>query len=161
MDTHAVHLALAAIVGASVVAVSAYYMHRKTLAQLLEFARTVEREADGGGGSDTEPPTAHLKKRLGSSRRRGNGGYRRGSASLPDVTAISGGFDGDEKRNGPVHVEGIPAGLPRLHTLREGMAAVEISRFNLGLCDFVVFYCFSRFFLMRVVLVVLCWILFG
>lgn len=160
MDTHAVHLALAAIVGASVVAVSAYYMHRKTLAQLLEFARTVEREADAGG-SDAESPPAHAKKRRGSSRKRRNGGYRRGSASLPDVTAISGGFDGDEKRNGPVHVEGIPAGLPRLHTLREGMAAVEISRFNLGLCDFVVFYCFSRFFFMRVVLVVLCWILFG
>lgn len=117
------HLALAAIVGASVVAVSAYYMHRKTLAQLLEFARTVEREADGGGSSDTEPPTAHLKKRLGSSRRRGNGGYRRGSASLPDVTAISGGFDGEEKRNGPVHVDGIPVGLPRLHTLREGKSS--------------------------------------
>ncbi|KAG5069111.1 hypothetical protein JHK85_001488 [Glycine max] len=122
MDTHAVHLALAALVGASVVAVSAYYMHRKTLAQLLEFARTVEREADAGG-SDAESPPAHAKKRRGSSRKRRNGGYRRGSASLPDVTAISGGFDGDEKRNGPVHVEGIPAGLPRLHTLREGKSS--------------------------------------
>ncbi|ESW06805.1 hypothetical protein PHAVU_010G078200 [Phaseolus vulgaris] len=120
MDEHAVHLALAALVGASVVAVSAYYMHRKTLAQLLEFARTVEREAEGGGGSDAESPPTHLKKRRGTSRRRGNGGYRRGSASLPDVTLISGGFDGDDKRNGPVHVEGIPPGLPRLHTLREG-----------------------------------------
>ncbi|KOM58090.1 hypothetical protein LR48_Vigan11g112400 [Vigna angularis] len=120
MDAHAVHLALAALVGASVVAVSAYYMHRKTLAQLLEFARTVEREAEGGGGSDAESPPAHLKKRRGTSRRRGNGGYRRGSASLPDVTLISGGFDGDEKRNGQVHVDGIPPGLPRLHTLREG-----------------------------------------
>ncbi|KAG2380707.1 AMP deaminase [Vigna angularis] len=121
MDAHAVHLALAALVGASVVAVSAYYMHRKTLAQLLEFARTVEREAEGGGGSDAESPPAHLKKRRGTSRRRGNGGYRRGSASLPDVTLISGGFDGDEKRNGQVHVDGIPPGLPRLHTLREDM----------------------------------------
>ncbi|KAH1068700.1 hypothetical protein GYH30_006323, partial [Glycine max] len=55
--------------------------------------------------------------------RRGNGGYRRGSASLPDVTAISGGFDGEEKRNGPVHVDGIPVGLPRLHTLREGKSS--------------------------------------
>jgi len=125
MDAHAVHLALAALVGASVVAVSAYYMHRKTLAQLLEFARTVEREAEGGGGSDAESPPAHLKKRRGTSRRRGNGGYRRGSASLPDVTLISGGFDGDEKRNGQVHVEGIPPGLPRVHTLREGMAVVN------------------------------------
>lgn len=131
MDAHAVHLALAALVGASVVAVSAYYMHRKTLAQLLEFARTVEREIDGGGvGSDAESPPVHLKKRRGSSRRRGNGGYRRGSASLPDVTAISGGFDGEEKRNGPVHVEDIPAGLPRLHTLREGMVLVKFFGYN-------------------------------
>ncbi|KAK7349811.1 hypothetical protein VNO77_07521 [Canavalia gladiata] len=124
MDAHAVHLALAALVGASVVAVSAYYMHRKTLTQLLEFARTVEREKDVGGGSDAESPSTHLKKRRGEgSRRKGNGGYRRGSASLPDVTVISGGLNGDEKRNGPVHVEGIPAGLPRLHTLREGKSA--------------------------------------
>ncbi|XP_027334826.1 AMP deaminase [Abrus precatorius] len=124
MDAPAVHLALAALVGASVVAVSAYYMHRKTLAQLLEFARTVERKREkDGGASDGESPPPHLKKRRGGSRRRGNGGYRRGSASLPDVTAISGVFDGDEKRNGPVHVEGIPAGLPRLHTLREGKSA--------------------------------------
>ncbi|CAJ1948506.1 unnamed protein product [Sphenostylis stenocarpa] len=123
MDAHAVHLALAALVGASVVAVSAYYMHRKTLAQLLEFARTVEREAEGGGGSDGESPPVHLKKRRGATRRRGNGAYRLGSASLPDVTLISSGFDGDEKRNGTVHVEGIPPGLPRLHTLREGKSA--------------------------------------
>ncbi|TKY63523.1 AMP deaminase [Spatholobus suberectus] len=122
MDAQAVHLALAALVGASVVAVSAYYMHRKTLAQLLEFARTVERENDGGR-SDAESPPAHSKKRRGASRRPSSGGYRRCSASLPDVTAISSGLDGDEKRNGPVHVEGIPAGLPRLHTVREGKAA--------------------------------------
>ena len=121
------HLAMAALVGASVVAVSAYYMHRKTLAQLLEFATTVEKEAaggrrgDGGEGNDESP--VHLKKRRGGARRKGTGGYRRGSASLPDVTAISGGgMDGEEKRNGPVHVEGIPTGLPRLQTLREGMA---------------------------------------
>lgn len=38
MDTYAMHLAMAALVGASVVAVSAFYMHRKTLNQLLELA---------------------------------------------------------------------------------------------------------------------------
>ncbi|XP_057415177.1 AMP deaminase-like isoform X2 [Lotus japonicus] len=42
------------------------------------------------------------------------------SDRLPDVTTIDGGLDGEEKRNGLMHVEGIPAGLPRLHTLREG-----------------------------------------
>lgn len=107
------HLAMAALVGASIVAVSAYYMHRKTLTQLLEFARTVEPE----GVSDDGDSPVHSKRRRGGSKRRGNGGYRRGSGSLPDVTAISGGLDG----NGLMHVEGIPAGLPRLHTLRDGI----------------------------------------
>lgn len=127
MDAYAVHLAMAALVGASVVAVSAYYMHRKTLTQLLEFARTVEldRERDGGGGESDSPPT-HSEKRGGGARLRGNGYYRRGSASLPDVRAISGGLDGEEKRNGMVHVEGIPVGLPRLQTLREGMAMLKL-----------------------------------
>ncbi|KAK8665698.1 hypothetical protein V6N13_005860 [Hibiscus sabdariffa] len=109
---------MAALVGASLVAVSAYYMHRKTLNQLLEFAKTVEREREDI--SEGESPQ-HSKKRRGQHyRRKGNGYNRRGSASLPDVTVISGGIDGDEKRNGPIYVDGIPAGLPRLHTLHEG-----------------------------------------
>ncbi|XP_062003474.1 AMP deaminase [Rosa rugosa] len=123
MESYAVHLAMAALVGASLVAVSAYYMHRKTLTQLLEFAKTVERErereenSDGGGGGDSPQ---HMKKRKGHGRRKGGGYYRRGSASLPDVTAISGGVDG----NGMV--DGIPAGLPRLHTLPEGKSAQPV-----------------------------------
>lgn len=123
MDAYALHLAMATLVGASFVAVSAYYMHRKTLTQLLEFAKTVERDrekeenSDAGGGGDSPQ---HLKKRRSHARRKGNSYYRRGSASLPDVTAISGGIDGDDRRNGPVHVDGIPPGLPRLQTLPEG-----------------------------------------
>jgi AMP deaminase len=103
---------MAALFGASIVAVSAYYMHRKTLTQLLEFARTVELEGGSDGGDSP-------RRRRGGSKRRGNGSYRRGSGSLPDVTALSGGVDG----NGLLHVEGIPAGLPRLQTLPEGKAA--------------------------------------
>ncbi|KAK4253294.1 hypothetical protein QN277_010617 [Acacia crassicarpa] len=118
MDAYALHLAVAALVGASAVAVSAYYMHRKTLTQLLEFAKTVDREMDDV--SDDDSPQ-HLKKRRGgSAKRKGNGYYRRVSSSLPDVTAISGGMDGEERRNGPLPVDVIPAGLPRLHTLHEG-----------------------------------------
>lgn len=118
------HLAMAALVGASFVAISAYYMHKKTLTQLLEFAKTVEREREREENSDGDSPQ-HLKKRRGHGRRKGNGYYRRGSASLPDVTTISGGIDAAEDRraNGPVHVEGIPPGLPRLHMLREGKSA--------------------------------------
>ncbi|KAF3448165.1 hypothetical protein FNV43_RR08876 [Rhamnella rubrinervis] len=120
MDAYAVHLAMAALVGASFVAVSAYYMHRKTLTQLLDFAKTVEREDINSDAADSPQ---HFKKRRGHSRRKGNGYYRRGSASLPDVTAISGGIDGEEKRNGPVGLDGIPPGLPRLHTLPEGKSS--------------------------------------
>ncbi|XP_048319667.2 AMP deaminase isoform X2 [Ziziphus jujuba] len=122
MDAYSLHLAMAALVGASFVAVSAYYMHRKTLTQLLEFAKTVERERDdiNKNNSDGADTPQHLKKRRSYARRKGNEYYRRGSASLPDVTVISGGIDGDERRNGQVVLDGIPPGLPRLHTLPEG-----------------------------------------
>ncbi|KAM7526501.1 hypothetical protein LguiA_016403 [Lonicera macranthoides] len=138
MDAHALHLALAALVGASFVAVSAYYMHRKTLNQLLEFAKTIDRgerereeeEEDAaeqeylGRGADSP---SHFKryadKRRNYGRKKWNGYYRRSSASLPDVTAFSCPGDGDERRNGPVRVDSIPAGLPRLHTLPEGKSS--------------------------------------
>ncbi|XP_059668010.1 AMP deaminase [Cornus florida] len=130
MDAYAVHLAMAALFGASFVAVSAYYMHRKTLNQLLEFARTVERERDREDAEEGDSPQ-HLKKyaekRRNHGRRKGNGYYRRASTSLPDVTAISAAVDGDGRPNGPVKVDGIPAGLPRLHTLPEGKSAGHAS----------------------------------
>ncbi|KAK5804376.1 hypothetical protein PVK06_032025 [Gossypium arboreum] len=116
MDTYTVHLAMAALVGASLVAVSAYYMHRKTLNQLLEFAKTVEREDISEG----ESPLPSKKRRAHHSRRKGSGYYRRSSSSLPDVSMMYGGIDGEEKRNGTIHVDGIPPGLPRLHMLPEG-----------------------------------------
>uniref|UniRef100_A0A5B7A1W5 AMP deaminase n=1 Tax=Davidia involucrata TaxID=16924 RepID=A0A5B7A1W5_DAVIN len=133
MDTYTLHLAIAALVGASFVAVSAYYMHRKTLNRLLEFAKTMDREreredADELGRGDAP---LHFKKyadkRRSHGRRMGNGYYRRASASLPNVTAINGAVEGDERRNGPVTVDGIPAGLPRLHTLPEGKSAGHAS----------------------------------
>lgn len=108
MENYTLHLAMAALVGASVVAVSAYYMHRKTLSQLLEFAKSLERDEDVAADDD--------RRR----RRKTIGAYRRSSASSPDVTAISGEVDGEDKRNGVLPVDGIPAGLPRLRTLSEG-----------------------------------------
>ncbi|CAK9172025.1 unnamed protein product, partial [Ilex paraguariensis] len=128
MESYTLHLAMAALVGASFVAVSAYYMHRKTLNQLLEFAKTMERERERDDAAAEDDSPQHFKKgvaaaekRRNHSRRKANGYYKRASASLPDVTAIS--ADVEERRNGPVHVDGIPAGLPRLHTLPEGQAA--------------------------------------
>uniref|UniRef100_A0A0R0HC27 AMP deaminase n=1 Tax=Glycine max TaxID=3847 RepID=A0A0R0HC27_SOYBN len=61
--------------------------------KLLEFMCMVKREA-GTDSFNAEFPPTHAKKGRGSSRKRRNGGYRRGSTSLPDVTTIFGGFDG-------------------------------------------------------------------
>jgi len=122
MENYTLHLAMAALVGASVVAVSAYYMHRKTLSQLLEFAKSLERDEDVAADDDRR----RHRKTIGA--------YRRASASLPDVTAISGEVDGEEKRNGVLPVDGIPAGLPRLRTLSEGVDLM-ILRLNLNMMN--------------------------
>ncbi|KAH0700818.1 hypothetical protein KY284_015033 [Solanum tuberosum] len=124
MDAHTVHLAMAALVGASIVAVSAYYMHRKTLNQLLEFAKAIEKDRDpddvetedGGGGYSRNYA---VKRRNRSGSKGSNGYYRGSSASFPDVMMAKSG-EVEERRNGPIHVDSIPAGLPRLHTLPEG-----------------------------------------
>lgn len=124
MDAYTVHLAMAALVGASVVAVSAYYMHRKTLNQLLEFAKTIDKDrdpddvaAEDGGYLRKYGAAAATEKRR--NRSRSNGYYGRSSASFTDVTTANLG-EVEERRNGPIHVDSIPAGLPRLHTLPEG-----------------------------------------
>ncbi|CAL0304424.1 unnamed protein product [Lupinus luteus] len=123
MDAYALHLAMAALVGASAVAISAYFLHRKTLSHLLDFARAVDDDDDDDDESFdadeySKSPKRNLRKHGARRRRgrRGNGYYRRNSTSLPDVTVIFGGGGVDS-------VEGIPAGLPRLHTLREVKSA--------------------------------------
>lgn len=129
MDSYTLHLAMATLFGASFVAVSAYFMHRKTLNQLLELAKAIDKERERGDDFAPEDVAGEaaeqqLKRYPSRRRRKGNvGNNRRGSASLPDVTAFSGGGGGEaeERRNGLVHVDSIPAGLPRLHTLPEGM----------------------------------------
>ncbi|XP_010264598.1 PREDICTED: AMP deaminase-like [Nelumbo nucifera] len=136
MDTYTLHMVMAAFFGASFVAVSAYYMHRKTLTQLLEFAKTVEREReDGDEVVDKDDSSRHFKKhadkRRNHGRRKAAGYYRRTSASLPDVMMIAAAAEVEEKRNGPLSAEdrnfSIPAGLPRLHTLPEGQSAGRAS----------------------------------
>lgn len=106
-------------------AVSAYFMNRRTLSQLMELAKAIER-GDDFAAEDVAGDAAEqqLKRYPSRRRRKGNAGTnRRGSASLPDVTTFSGGggVEAEERRNGLVHVDSIPAGLPRLHTLPEGM----------------------------------------
>lgn len=119
MDNYSIHLAMAALVGASFVAVSAYYMHRKTLSQLLEFAKSLEREE--GDEQQHQLSPRHVRRLADRRRQKSDGAYRRASASLPDVTAFSGDGVCREKRNSSLHVDAIPDGLPRLRNLSEGM----------------------------------------
>ncbi|KAL6003363.1 hypothetical protein ACLOJK_023586 [Asimina triloba] len=147
MDSYALHLAMAALVGASFVAVSAYYMHRKTLTQLLEFARAVERDRDSNADEEEADRAEaagqhqHLSRASRRShhhhhhshRRKGAAAaaavYRRASASMPDVSAMAADavVEGEDRQpNGPNADDRgllIPAGLPRLHTLPEGRAS--------------------------------------
>ncbi|XP_051114017.1 AMP deaminase [Andrographis paniculata] len=126
MDAYSLQLALAALFGASFVAVSAYFMHRKTLNQLLEFAKAIERDRDDAAPAEESADALdHLKHYPNRRRTRGNNAayYRRGSASLPDVTTFSAGGELDERSNGSVNLDAIPAGLPRLHTLLEGKSS--------------------------------------
>ncbi|KNA14237.1 hypothetical protein SOVF_109320 [Spinacia oleracea] len=126
MDAYALHLAMAALVGASFVAVSAYYMHRKTLSQFLELTKTFEREREGEEAEEEDGKQLsprHYRRLPDRRRQKSIGAYRRASLSLPDVTAISGEADAVDKRNSVLPVEGIPAGLPRLRSLSEGKAA--------------------------------------
>ncbi|KAJ9543013.1 hypothetical protein OSB04_022720 [Centaurea solstitialis] len=108
MDAYTLHLAMAALVGASFVAVSAFYVHRKTLNQLLEFAKSVEKDREEDGDDEE---SLHYGKYGGMEKKRRN--YRRVSSSLPDVTAVSGGGDADV----------IPPGLPKLRTLSKEKSA--------------------------------------
>lgn len=109
---------MAAMVGASFAAVSAYYMHRKTLNQFLDFARD---------RSSNHVPPRH--------RRQNQRVKRAGSISLPDIAAVA-HVDGDEEEEeledeaawgrGPTGqvpngALAIPPGLPRLHVSREGI----------------------------------------
>lgn len=99
MDSpYALHLAVAALVGASFAAASAYYMHRKTLDQLLRFARSLDRD------------------------------QRRRTRLLPDGEAHDYDLEDaeEDQDHTPAHRDHdrrtmpIPPGLPPLHTGREG-----------------------------------------
>ncbi|CAK9139971.1 unnamed protein product [Ilex paraguariensis] len=131
MGTYTLHVAVAALIGASFVAVSVYYMHLKALNQLLEVTKTIKRQKERDDTAAEDDSPQHFKKsgaaekQRNHSRRKGNGYYRRASKPLPDVTAVSG--DVEDGRNGTTHLDGIPAGLPRLHKLPEGMQMSDFS----------------------------------
>ncbi|PIA32337.1 hypothetical protein AQUCO_04500143v1 [Aquilegia coerulea] len=126
---YGIHMAMAALVGASFVAVSAYYMHRKTLTQLLDFAKTIEQQRqrrerytgfddDDDDEEEEEVEEQYININNYIQNRRRNNGERRQyhsiSNSLTDSRLIT-NFEDKEDRNLP-----IPVGLPPLRKFPEG-----------------------------------------
>ncbi|KAG9142537.1 hypothetical protein Leryth_011630 [Lithospermum erythrorhizon] len=124
MDTSGVHLAMAALLGASLVAVSAYFMHRRTLNQLLEFAKAIESKNERDNEYEEDEELDELNELDENPRnflqRKGSRYYRRVYSSLPDVTAFGGEGEGEAKRNG--HVDFVNPAFSRLKSMPEGKA---------------------------------------
>ncbi|VVB02593.1 unnamed protein product [Arabis nemorensis] len=123
MEPNIYQLALAALFGASFVAVSGFFMHFKALNLVLERGREKKDNTNEGGDS---PQHQTLARRRNHVRRKGIS-----PASLPDATPFTGVTDGGSgsggdagRTNGHVYVDEIPPGLPRLHTPSEGRSSV-------------------------------------
>ncbi|KAL3717026.1 hypothetical protein ACJRO7_008583 [Eucalyptus globulus] len=125
MATYRLHLAMAALAGASVVAVSTYYMHQKTVIEFLGFINTVGREKyKEVAGSETGLP-ARPKRRRSNGRRKLKE-LRRTMSSPPIVDA----HEIDHRVGKPKssdRVEGIPIKNSKLHAFSEVMAMSDFS----------------------------------
>ncbi|PKA63312.1 AMP deaminase [Apostasia shenzhenica] len=135
MDAYALHMAMAALAGASVAAVSSYYLHRRAIAELLEIALAVERlrgggeaeglsENDGDWGSSSSRPVKERQRRGARRHGRRRRPERVGSACTSSTTA--------EVVNEKVDVEaGDAAGkgraFSRIESLPGGVEYQEVS----------------------------------
>ncbi|KAF8032039.1 hypothetical protein BT93_D1059 [Corymbia citriodora subsp. variegata] len=125
MTTYKFHLAIAALAGASLVAVSTYYMHQKTVIEFLDFINTsgrVKLKEVAGPETCSRP---RPKRRRSNSRRKLKE-MRRTMSSPPVVDACE-IDDGARKSKGSDRVEGIPIMNSKLHALSEGMAMSDFS----------------------------------
>lgn len=95
---------MAALLGASFAAISAYYMHHKTLSQLIEFTQSIDRNKD-------------KKKRRDRSYQR----LTKGSTGAGDDTdeEVDGGFL--EEDVAALRAQYLPSSLPRLNLIHPGM----------------------------------------
>lgn len=124
MDIYVLHLAMAALIGALVVAVSVYYMDRKTLAQLLEFAKTMNRDRVRIRNRNRDDP--HHNHDLNHE----DDDFEDESLiRYPDKRRQGVRRDGGDA-NGSLYVDDIPPGLPKLNTIPEG----NVSNIRLFLC---------------------------
>lgn len=117
-----ISLAVAAMVGASVAAVSAYILHMRAMEQ-MQFHSELE----------TIDQRLRNKKARGASRRRKSTRDTpcSSSQSLPEIALINGtdngkyareasGSSGLERADSLASMSGIPPGLPRVQTRRDG-----------------------------------------
>jgi hypothetical protein len=110
MDSYPIHLALAALLGASFAAISAYYMHHKTLSQLIEFTQSIDRKKD-------------KNKRLYRSYQR----LIEGSTGTGDGVGDGTNEEADEQWSEEADAaasrsQNLPSSLPRLKLIHPGMA---------------------------------------
>lgn len=125
MTTYRFHLAMAALAGASFVAVSTYYMHQKTVIEFLGFINTLGRvKLREAAGPETCSPPRQRRRR--SSGRRKLRELRR-TVSSPPVVDARDIDDGAGRPKSSDRVEGIPIRNSKLHTLSEGMAMSDFS----------------------------------
>ncbi|CAN8287308.1 unnamed protein product [Cochlearia groenlandica] len=124
MEPNIYQLALAALFGASFVAVSGFYMHFKALNLVLERGREKKDNTEEGDSprNQSQKRRSHVRKKLIDQ-------HGRSPASIPDATpftgVIDGGGGGGGGSNGQIYVGEIPPGLPRLHTPSEGRSSVH------------------------------------
>ncbi|KAL0671463.1 hypothetical protein Bca4012_034167 [Brassica carinata] len=116
MEPNIYQLALAALFGASFVAVSGFFMHFKALNLVLERGRE-KKDNTAEEGDSPQHQSQTLSRRRSQVKRKGHT-----PASLPDATPFT---DDAGRSNGHVCVDEIPPGLPRLHTPSEGRSSVH------------------------------------
>jgi AMP deaminase len=107
MDSYPFHLALAAILGASFAAISAYYMHHKTLSQLIEFTQSIDRKKN------------KKKRRYSSYQRLIEGSTGTGDGDSTDEEAEEELLEEDAA---VLRAQNLPSSLPRLKLIHPGMA---------------------------------------
>ncbi|XP_020583204.1 uncharacterized protein LOC110026567 [Phalaenopsis equestris] len=124
MSAFPFHMAIAALAGASVAAFSSYYLHRRSLAELLEFALAIERsrggtEADSSSSGGRQVNLRKEKQRRGATvngrRRRKLAGRKCSMAELGDGLVDENDGEMVRKEKGLSRIERLPGGTHCKH----------------------------------------------
>ncbi|KAG4924273.1 hypothetical protein JHK87_049813 [Glycine soja] len=130
------HLAIAALLGASFMALSAFYIHRHTvdhvLHRLVELRRkplATSDDEDDDGEAETD---ADLRNYLGALSRSVDDSSNvlrsyRISSSMPNVVSATDWFGEDAKTSSLENLQFVPSGLPSLRTGSKNGESAQIS----------------------------------